>query len=84
VLSAGGVRLVDSGCLQMAGGEMRGCFRVGRSCRLFLSCRRPRLQMRMWLGWGSSSQLSTRASQRPAHDLCESLKLKVEIQVAVG
>lgn len=36
MLSAGGVRLVDSGCLQMAGGEMRGCFRVGRSCRLFL------------------------------------------------
>jgi hypothetical protein len=25
----------------MAGGEMRGCFRVGRSCRLFLKLQAP-------------------------------------------
>lgn len=41
MLSAGVVHLVvDSGCLRMAG-VMRGCLRVGRSCRPLLKLQAP-------------------------------------------
>jgi hypothetical protein len=55
VLSAGVVHLVvDSGCLQMAG-DMRGCFRVGRSCRPLLKLQAPAVRSESVVGLDLSS-----------------------------
>jgi hypothetical protein len=64
VLSAGVVRLVDSGCLQMAG-DMRGCFRgVGRSCRPLLKPQAPAATSESVVGLElSPSMLLTRESR---------------------